>query len=166
MPKSNRKICTVCNSVHQAMGDVCSNCKHMAKQKSDLAKDPLCAFCGKEKPLSNARRPYCSFDCARSVIDISVECSRQVKKAIKAGHIAPLDGSVCCVDCGIPADRYDHRDYTKPLIVEPVCRGCNKRRGPAHTMPACGKLKTTQTGKVTANDRFLCNSCHSPRKVS
>ena len=30
----------------------------------------------------------------------------------------------------------------------------------------CGKLKTTQTGKVTAKNRFLCNSCHSPRKVS
>lgn len=26
---------------------------------------------------------------------------------------------------------YDHRDYTKPLSVEPVCRSCNKLRGPA-----------------------------------
>lgn len=30
---------------------------------------------------------------------------------------------------------------------------------------ACGKRKTTQTGKVTAKGRFLCHSCHSPRRV-
>jgi len=26
---------------------------------------------------------------------------------------------------------YDHRDYFKLLEVEPVCRGCNRRRGQA-----------------------------------
>lgn len=36
-----------------------------------------------------------------------------------------------CVDCGQPATCYDHRDYNKPLEVDPVCRGCNKRRGHA-----------------------------------
>ena len=39
---------------------------------------------------------------------------------------------VPCVDCGKRAEHYDHRDYTKPLEVEPVCRSCNKLRGPAH----------------------------------
>ena len=36
-----------------------------------------------------------------------------------------------CTDCGGEAIEYDHRDYDKPLIVEPVCRRCNIRRGPA-----------------------------------
>jgi len=36
-----------------------------------------------------------------------------------------------CVDCGEKAYCYDHRDYAKPLEVEPVCRRCNVRRGPA-----------------------------------
>jgi hypothetical protein len=36
-----------------------------------------------------------------------------------------------CEDCGDPAKFYDHRDYTKPLDVAPVCPSCNKRRGPA-----------------------------------
>ena len=26
---------------------------------------------------------------------------------------------------------YDHRDYSKPLEVDPVCRRCNQMRGPA-----------------------------------
>ena len=36
-----------------------------------------------------------------------------------------------CVDCGANATDYDHRDYNKPLDVEPVCRSCNIRRGNA-----------------------------------
>jgi uncharacterized OB-fold protein len=36
-----------------------------------------------------------------------------------------------CVDCGRTAECYDHRDYGRPLDVEPVCRACNVIRGPA-----------------------------------
>ncbi len=36
-----------------------------------------------------------------------------------------------CRDCGAQAEVYDHRDYSKPLDVEPVCRSCNAHRGPA-----------------------------------
>jgi len=34
-----------------------------------------------------------------------------------------------CEDCGRDAECYDHRDYNKPLDVEPVCRQCNSIRG-------------------------------------
>jgi len=47
-----------------------------------------------------------------------------------------LDGSIECVDCGAPATCYDHRDYSKPLDVEPVCWKCNAQRGPAKFSPA------------------------------
>lgn len=33
--------------------------------------------------------------------------------------------------CGQKAAQYDHRDYNKPLDVEPICRRCNIRRGSA-----------------------------------
>lgn len=36
-----------------------------------------------------------------------------------------------CADCGGAAIEYDHRDYNRPLDVEPVCRRCNLRRGSA-----------------------------------
>lgn len=36
-----------------------------------------------------------------------------------------------CTDCGNPAEVYDHRDYGRPLDVEPVCHACNHQRGAA-----------------------------------
>lgn len=34
-----------------------------------------------------------------------------------------------CLDCGMKAEVYDHRDYKKPLDIEPVCKSCNYKRG-------------------------------------
>lgn len=45
--------------------------------------------------------------------------------------LLPRARECTCVDCGKPATDYDHRDYAKPLDVQPVCRGCNVRRGVA-----------------------------------
>lgn len=53
-----------------------------------------------------------------------------VTTAIYHGDLPKLDGSVPCVDCAAPAVEYDHRDYRKPLDVDPVCRACNAARGP------------------------------------
>jgi len=45
---------------------------------------------------------------------------RLVKAEIKAGRLLPI--SQCkCVDCGKDAKAYEHRDYTKPIDVVPVC---------------------------------------------
>lgn len=54
---------------------------------------------------------------------------QKVRRAVLAGDI-PAARTLTCVDCGKPAWCYDHRDYSKPLEVEPVCRKCNARRGP------------------------------------
>lgn len=43
----------------------------------------------------------------------------------RSGDAAPIP----CVDCGLKAQHYDHRDYLEPLVVEPVCGSCNHRRG-------------------------------------
>jgi hypothetical protein len=47
-----------------------------------------------------------------------------------AGRLAPAR-LFACVDCAKAASEYDHRNYLMPLEVQPVCRGCNKKRGPA-----------------------------------
>ena len=53
-----------------------------------------------------------------------------VSKAIKLGIIH--HHSFCaCVDCGRPAECYDHRDYTMPHIIVPVCARCDSKRGEA-----------------------------------
>lgn len=62
---------------------------------------------------------------------IAGPAQRLVAKAIRKGLLPKLDGSVMCVDCGKPAQVYDHREYAKPLEVDPVCKRCNVRRGPA-----------------------------------
>lgn len=60
-----------------------------------------------------------------------------VYKAVRKGLIPSLKiHDIACVDCGNSATDYDHRNYDKPLEVEPVCRACNLRRGPAtYTLP-------------------------------
>lgn len=59
-------------------------------------------------------------------------CHAFVNKAIKRGLLPDLkSGEYACVDCGRVAHEYEHRDYSRPLDVEPVCRSCNKRRGSA-----------------------------------
>lgn len=53
-----------------------------------------------------------------------------VYKAVAKKRIPPAS-NYRCVDCKRrQAKVYDHRDYTKPYSVEPVCISCNSRRGP------------------------------------
>jgi hypothetical protein len=76
-------------------------------------------------------RVYCR-DCAKGS---GPQCATRAKaallvgRAIGAGRLAPP--TLCyCADCGAPATEYDHRDYSRPLDVDPVCRRCNRLRGP------------------------------------
>ena len=64
---------------------------------------------------------------SHSVVAIAVKCHR----------LAPPT-QFACVDCGGPANQYDHRDYSRPLDVVPVCRDCNFKRGAGkfrHALP-------------------------------
>lgn len=53
-----------------------------------------------------------------------------VAQARRHGELAD-PRTMSCTDCEGTATEYDHRDYNEPLKVEPVCRGCNARRGKA-----------------------------------
>ena len=57
------------------------------------------------------------------------KASQLVKKAIRDKILLNLKNLIC-VDCGEPTKCYDHRDYNKPLEVVPVCKKCNRIRGP------------------------------------
>jgi hypothetical protein len=80
----------------------------------------------------------CGFVCASCRIDAGQKVGRtnqeeahhQVARAIRLGHMKPAR-EFGCTDCPAPAIEYDHRDYSKPLTVDPVCRRCNLKRGPA-----------------------------------
>ena len=62
------------------------------------------------------------------------EAHSAVRRAVKRGELQPAT-AFACVDCGKPAQCYDHRDYSKPLDVVPVCHSCNHKRGPAKPHP-------------------------------
>lgn len=53
---------------------------------------------------------------------------RLVSTAIRLGVMRPAS-EFNCVDCGGAAAHYDHRDYNKPLDVDPVCTRCHGARG-------------------------------------
>lgn len=71
-------------------------------------------------------------------LDVSKMESHQAQKhastcmwrALTIGLLQDMRGQPC-VDCGKTAVHHDHRDWRRPLDVEPVCHSCNLRRGPA-----------------------------------
>lgn len=96
-------------------------------------RDPKdCAFCAKPLPLVRHYKQYVCSECAssRPTAKNGTHAHAMVRLAIKLGYLKPIAECVC-VDCGAPATDYDHRDYNKPLDVDPVCRPCNYKRGPA-----------------------------------
>lgn len=81
-----------------------------------------CAGCRKEKGM-------------RDLSSAKYLAHQAVAKARKTGQL-PDPKTLSCADCNVQAIEYDHRDYSKPLEVAPVCRRCNLRRGPALTTEA------------------------------
>jgi Bacterial regulatory protein, Fis family len=87
----------------------------------------LCVVCdtpflGRVVPI----RSYC--DTCRPFVQ---EVIGRAHKVMHAANI-PAAAGYECVDCKRPAFSWDHRYYSQPLEVEPVCARCNTNRGPAH----------------------------------
>lgn len=55
---------------------------------------------------------------------------RKVQYAVEKKRLPP-PSTLLCADCGAQAEQYEHRDYNKPLDVEPICKSCNTKRGSA-----------------------------------
>lgn len=90
--------------------------------------DGTCMDCG-DKLTRHYHAMFC-LKCATARAKVSDRAGRLVRAAIRKSEL-PDPSTLECVDCGKPAYCYDHRDYSQPLLVEPVCQGCNIRRGPA-----------------------------------
>lgn len=91
-----------------------------------------CVDCGNQRLAASVRNPRCD-SCRVERREIFSKAGRKahatVYRAIMAGKLPQLDGTVQCADCNAAAQVYDHRDYSKPLEVDPVCRVCNHLRG-------------------------------------
>lgn len=109
-----------------------------------------CTMCGKDISQRHSLTRYCQ-DCVgkrsyqllkqrgglREVNPGQYLALQMVNLAVRHGLLAPVKTKFC-VDCGKPAAHYDHRDYNRPLDVEPVCVRCNVRRGPAIPLKPAG----------------------------
>jgi hypothetical protein len=75
-----------------------------------------------------------------------------VNRAKKSGLLPRLAKEFyTCVDCRSKrATAWDHRDYRKPLNVEPVCSSCNTLRGSALT-PKEIEIAICRSWQLTAN---------------
>ena len=110
-----------------------------------------CVICF--EPASRDRGPtQTCMSCARKIQEESSRCSILVKKAILRGELKRAT-DFKCVDCGLPATHYDHRDYRKPLKVEPVCHGCNICRGTAKPFDMTGVTKRVRKKVNESADR-------------
>lgn len=91
-----------------------------------MSSEKNCDFCNREK----CRSSWC--DEHRWHLTAKSRGHAAVSKAVKAGLLVNLKTAhVKCTDCDKRAVAYDHRDYRKPLDVQPVCNSCNMLRGPA-----------------------------------
>lgn len=81
-------------------------------------------------------------------IGLDVAC-KKVWYAVKTGKLINLkENYVACVDCKkIRATEWEHRNYNKPLDVEPVCHSCNLQRGSAMY-------------KITVTKQYNCIMCN------
>lgn len=86
---------------------------------------------GSPKRCEPCRRAYIVYKIVGTGQSLAIGA---VSKAKLSGQIRPASAHNC-VDCGASAAHYDHRDYGRPLDVEPVCHSCNMRRGAAKRRP-------------------------------
>ena len=129
MSKGPRRQCVQCSVEHFGLSSHCWRCER--KNIEDAKPPRICPYCLAEKDKSSTSGSLYHHACSFDVSDISKKATAQVHKAIKQGQIPAMSPDTKCVDCGKPARDYEHRYYSRPLDVEPVCRGCNQKRGPA-----------------------------------
>ncbi|MFD1709823.1 hypothetical protein FVQ98_14190 [Ottowia sp. GY511] len=125
-----------------------------------------CLICGADISFRPYGTLYCLGRCAAeaNLRNGAGAAYRAVQREIAAGRMLPAR-HYKCVDCKKQALDWDHRDYNRPLDVEPVCRSCNKKRGPA--LPVGEGLFTSKQAKfVTPNFVAPRRSELSPKEAA
>ena len=93
--------------------------------------------------------------------------AQKVNTAVKNGTLSHLKKIIIkCTDCPARATVYDHRDYAKPLEVDPVCKSCNIARGTnAPTLPIdkdiihCPECESKQILYKKTTKTYWCRRC-------
>lgn len=132
--KHNTRYCSSCRPpyvrkrekpVDEQGNHVCETCRKPFNYAHPLTR--FCFDCGKQRSKDCLKRRLEQ----RPIEGYGQQMAhRFVSLAVAQGFLPPVD-TCKCVDCGSKAQAYDHRDYNRPLDVDPVCDSCNSRRGAA-----------------------------------
>jgi hypothetical protein len=108
------------------------NMARFREKKAVALEKRICFACQNpfEVPQKWVRQHYC-VPCAAEGWYARLDAANWVARAIRSGVLMRAD-QFRCADCANWATAWEHRDYSKPLQVEPVCDSCNARRGPGY----------------------------------
>lgn len=130
------KDCSADISDRHFMARYCHQCADARKPKPKPRKQRDCIECGRDitNDAWNAKRcKPCRYLIAtgqRNGMTPQAASARIVTVAVQGGILPNLNHiKTKCCDCNDRATCYDHRDYMKPLDVDPVCNRCNINRG-------------------------------------
>lgn len=132
-PPTKRRVCEHCGKDFEKWARRCEPCWKARFVGPPNPPPPVfsCSQCRKEMPRST-RSGLC-YGCINKTQMVAYrhirKATAKVSNAVKSGRLRS-PRTMQCKDCGGRATEYDHRDYSKPLDVEPVCHSCNKLRGP------------------------------------
>lgn len=119
-------------STHQAaMIERAAQLLESARARGSQVGVHSCCRCFGDFEHRRAGRVWYCPRCRAEVHYMRMDAIAQVNHAVRLGVLMRADQFRCVDDCGGWAQVWDHRDYSKPLQVEPVCQSCNMRRGPA-----------------------------------
>lgn len=115
------------------------------KGKPRALKRFKCHICGELEAVTGGTSRFVCSGCkhhrlnygphvSQSILNGRESAVSAVAQAIRTGELSHPSNHLCA-DCGTQATEYDHRDYNRPLEVDPVCRRCNLNRGPAIPVP-------------------------------
>lgn len=80
-----------------------------------------CRGCGSERIFGRAKFCFLCWEYKQAVVNM-------VSNAIRKGQMPRPSGN--CTWCEAPAKVWDHRDYSKPFDVIPLCYSCNNKAPP------------------------------------
>ena len=123
-----------------------------------------CKCCGGEfrkLALRGRHRLYCD-ECIPIKLRAQISASKKARYAVKVGRL-PHPETLACVDCGMPAKHYEHRDYLKPLDVVATCISCNLKRGAANDMDVAVDARREYEARPKA-ERRAAGYCRLPKQ--
>lgn len=123
-----RLVCRKCNEAARAP-HVSRAAHRCIRCRASDRKPHACLGCGAIGVRSGRRCDSCSFEHRfyMTIVTGRYEAQAEVSRAKAVGALRAPRG-LACTDCGGSAVEYEHRDYNRPLDVQPICRGCNLRR--------------------------------------